>query len=254
MRKYASFKLAFIVLIAVAFQASAWSKKYQEEFHKTYPLTATGRVQLDNINGDVRIQVWDRNEVQVDAIKYASSQEALEDIEIVINSESNEIQIKTDYPDSKWFGNNDNTSVDYTISIPRNAEVDDINLVNGNLEIKSAGGAVTASTVNGTLTAQDLSGETKLSTVNGTMDVAYTQLNASKISLSSVNGTLQLKLPSNADAKIEASTVNGGISNDFGLEADKHRWVGSDLSGVIGSGKTRIDLSSVNGKISILKN
>lgn len=254
MKRYASFKLAFVILIAVAFQASAWSRKYQEEFHKTYPLSATGRVQLDNLNGDVRIQVWDRNEVQVDAIKYAFSQEALEETEIVVNSKSNEIQIKTDYPDSKWWGNNSNSSVDYTISIPRNAELDDVSLVNGNLEIHSAGGAVTASTVNGTLTAQDLSGETKLSTVNGTLNVAFTELNASKISLSSVNGTVQLKLPSNADANINASTVNGGIANDFGLEVDKHQWVGKDLSGMIGSGKTRIDLSSVNGKISILKN
>jgi DUF4097 and DUF4098 domain-containing protein YvlB len=253
MKKYIYYWISVLFMLAVASNATAWSKKYQEEFHKTYPLSATGQVEVSNVNGDVIIQVWDRNEVQVDAIKYASSKDALEETEIVISSKTDEIRIKTEFPSSKFWGNNHESSVDYTISVPKNADLNDISLVNGNLEINNAGGTVNASTVNGALVAKDLSGETKLSTVNGTMDVDFSQLNVSKVSLSSVNGEVQLKLPSNADAKISASTVNGGISNEFGLEIDKHRWVGADLSGVIGSGHTRIDLNSVNGKIAILK-
>jgi len=37
-----------------------------EEFHQTYPLSATGRVNLANINGGVTIKVWDRPAVQAD--------------------------------------------------------------------------------------------------------------------------------------------------------------------------------------------
>jgi DUF4097 and DUF4098 domain-containing protein YvlB len=237
MKKYIYYWISVLFMLAVASNATAWSKKYQEEFHKTYPLSATGQVEVSNVN----------------AIKYASSKDALEETEIVINSKTDEIRIKTEFPSSKFWGNNHESSVDYTISVPKNADLNDISLVNGNLEINNAGGTVNASTVNGTLVAKDLSGETKLSTVNGTMDVDFSQLNVSKVSLSSVNGEVQLKLPSNADAKISASTVNGAISNEFGLEIDEHRWVGADLSGVIGSGHTRIDLNSVNGKIAILK-
>jgi DUF4097 and DUF4098 domain-containing protein YvlB len=254
MKRHLSFKLAFVILIVCTVHTYAWSKKFQEEFHQTYPLSATGTVELDNVNGNVRIQVWERNEVQVDAVKYASTQEALEDTKIVVDARSNTIRIKTDYPSSKWWGRGNESSVEYTISVPRNADLDEISLVNGDLQIDSSAGSVSASTVNGTLTANDLSGETSLSTVNGTLQVGFSQLNASKVSLSSVNGTMQLKLPSNADARISASTVNGGISNDFGLEVDKHQWVGKDMKGVLGSGKTHIDLSTVNGKISIVKN
>jgi hypothetical protein len=42
---------------------------FTEEFHQTYALTPDGRVELDNINGDVHISTWDRSEVKVDAVK-----------------------------------------------------------------------------------------------------------------------------------------------------------------------------------------
>src|SRR5947209_5220340 len=49
----------------------------REEFHQTYPLTANGRVSLENINGGVHIAVWDQNEVKVDAVKRAYRRERL---------------------------------------------------------------------------------------------------------------------------------------------------------------------------------
>ena len=49
----------------------------REEFHQTYPISATGRVSLENINGDVQIKVWDRAAVQVDAVKKAYRRDRL---------------------------------------------------------------------------------------------------------------------------------------------------------------------------------
>ena len=49
-----------------------------EEFHHTYPLSASGRIELQNINGAVHIAVWDQNEVKVDAVKRADIRRALE--------------------------------------------------------------------------------------------------------------------------------------------------------------------------------
>jgi len=46
-----------------------------EEFHQTYALTPDGRIELDNINGDVHVSTWDQNQVKVDAIKYADSKD-----------------------------------------------------------------------------------------------------------------------------------------------------------------------------------
>src|SRR6185503_8232326 len=48
-----------------------------EEFHQAYPLTATGRVSIAKINGNVHISAWDGNEVKVDAVKRAYTSEGL---------------------------------------------------------------------------------------------------------------------------------------------------------------------------------
>jgi hypothetical protein len=53
-----------------------------EEFHQTYPLTANGRISLENINGAVHVKVWDQNHVKVDAIKRAYDEERLKNAEI----------------------------------------------------------------------------------------------------------------------------------------------------------------------------
>jgi hypothetical protein len=59
-----------------------------EEFHNTYPLAAQGRIQIENINGPVHISAWDRNEVKVDAVKSARSQERLDQAKIDIRAGS----------------------------------------------------------------------------------------------------------------------------------------------------------------------
>ena len=69
-----------------------------EEFHQTYPLSATGRVNLGNINGGVKIKVWDRAAVQVDAIKKAFRKERLAEATIEVTSTEENIRIKTEYP------------------------------------------------------------------------------------------------------------------------------------------------------------
>src|SRR3970040_2993129 len=51
------------------------SQELREEFQQTYPLSANGRLSLENLNGGVRIAVWDRHEVQVNAVKRAYKSE-----------------------------------------------------------------------------------------------------------------------------------------------------------------------------------
>lgn len=70
-----------------------------EEFHQTYPLNATGRVSIENINGGVRISVWDQNEVKVDAVKRAYKKERLDEAKVDVSSTPDSVRIKTEYPD-----------------------------------------------------------------------------------------------------------------------------------------------------------
>jgi DUF4097 and DUF4098 domain-containing protein YvlB len=230
----------------------------REEFHQTYPLTATGRVSLENINGAVTIKVWDRAAVQVDAVKKAYRQNRLAEARIEVTSTEESIRIKTEYPyENQNFrsgeGRYDNPAiVEYTVTVPRKATLESIELINGHLDIDGVEGNVKASSINGRVNARGLMGDARLSTVNGPLQATFTQLNESKpINLSSVNGSLTLILPSNANASIRAGTVHGGISNSFGLKVKHGEYVGHSLDGQIGTGGPKIKLGNVNGGIRI---
>jgi len=247
--------VAALLMFAAVGHASDRQGMVTEEFHQTYPLSADGRIDLENINGPVHISVWDQNEVKVDAVKSAWSKERLDEAHIDISSRPTSLSIRTEYPGRDhtfWSDRHDNpATVEYTLVVPRRVRLDEIKLVNGSLDIQDVVGEVRASCVNGRLKASNLGGRANLSTVNGELDASVGSLPGS-LELSAVNGTLRVTLPSDAKAEVEASTVSGRISNDFGLAVSRHQFVGNSLHGQLGGGGTRVKLSSVNGRIEIL--
>src|SRR5260370_14540708 len=86
-------------MLAVGAHASDYRGAVTEEFHQTYALTPDGRVELDNINGPVHISSWDRNEVKVDAVKYADTKERLDKARIEENFGKDYPSIRTKYRD-----------------------------------------------------------------------------------------------------------------------------------------------------------
>src|SRR5260370_12274122 len=238
---------------------SECGEEVREEFHQTYPLAASGRVSVENLNGGVQIKVWDRAAVQVDAVKHAYKGQRLTEAKIDVNSSEENIRIKTEYPDQNQTFNGDEKGrygnpaiVDYTLTVPRQAVLQSIELINGPIDIEGVEGSVKASSINGGVTARGLLGEAKLSTINGPLEATFTRLDEAKpISLQSINGPVTLIIPSDSNAMVRASTVHGGISNDFGLAVKDGEYVGHDLAGQIGTGGPRIKLGNGNGPIRI---
>ena len=233
-------------------------EEFREEFHQTYPLSATGRVGLENINGGVQIKVWDRAAVQVDATKKAWRKERLAEARIEVNSTEDNLRIKTEYPDwnQTFHGGNDRydnpATVEYILTVPRKAALESIELINGALDIEGTEGSVKASSINGSVNARGLLGDVRLSTINGPLKAIFIQLDEARpISLGSVNGPVVLIIPSDANASVRAGTVHGGISNDFGLKVKHGEYVGHNLNGQLGNGGPRIKLENVNGPIDI---
>jgi DUF4097 and DUF4098 domain-containing protein YvlB len=246
--------LTALTLNAVLARASDSDTVIKEEFHHTYPLSATGRVELENMNGAVHIVSWDQNQVKVDAVKRAYGDELLKDAEIRVHPSADSISIETHYIKNVWHENDERrqqASVEYTLTVPRNARLDEIKLINGELDITGVSGEVRASCINGKLVARGLRAQARLATINGHLDANYDLLTTAPIELSSVNGSVELTLPSDVKASIEATTVHGGIDNEFGLHTNDHRFVGHDLRGELGGGGTQIRLNNVNGTIHV---
>src|SRR5690606_18048956 len=90
-------KLALAALAGL-FATTALMAKLQEEVNRTLPLTADGQFEISNINGSVEITTRDRDEVEILAIKSADDQETLDQVEVVIESSEDHVEVETKLP------------------------------------------------------------------------------------------------------------------------------------------------------------
>jgi hypothetical protein len=227
-----------------------------ERFEQIYPLNANGRVNVSNVNGSIIVEAWDRNEVKLEAIKTADTQENLADVEIKIDSRQDSFSVEADYDSTKngkrEWKNYRKLEVQFRLSVPRTAVLNEIETVNGSVAVSNFVNYTKVSAVNGEVKATNLRGNANLSTVNGSVDAVFDRLETgTKISLSTVNGRVNLMIPSDSNATIKADTLNGSINNDFGLPVRTGEYVGRDLYGKIGTGVVEIRLNSVNGGLTV---
>src|ERR1051326_1415385 len=116
-------------LLAGGLQATVMGTP-QAEFRQTYSLNSNGRGPIQNLYGDVRITTWERDEVLVQAIKRSRDPRQLNDARIVVDSSCDLVSIRT------LYGGTDAerpASVEYRITIPRNANLENVKLINGGL-------------------------------------------------------------------------------------------------------------------------
>lgn len=238
-----------VLATAVTHPASA---KTTETINQVYDTGAHPRLSIDNVNGDLTLEGWDKNKIEFTAVKTASNQERLEDLQVECRKDGDRVTIRVKYPHENTFSGHgdEGPRVDFTVHVPRGTEIDRIEFVNGDVEITNVEGDVEVSSVNGRVSGTKLGGDVNLSTVNGDVELVATS-NISSIRLNSVNGDLKLMLPKKFDARIEAGTLHGDITAIDGIDVDATKFTGSSMQGVIGKGTMRVDLNTVNGSIQI---
>jgi DUF4097 and DUF4098 domain-containing protein YvlB len=238
---------AAAVLLAAA--SGAAPVREQERIVEKYQTGSQPTLGLKNVNGDVVLEGWDENRIEVTAVKYASSKERLEDVEITFHMDDDRLRIEVD-PDGgdRWPSRHGSVGVDFEIHAPRGTKVDAIEVVNGGVKIRGIEGDVDVSSVNGGVSGEDLGGDVDLATVNGGVSLVAGG-GADSIRLHSVNGGVLLVLPKKFDARIQAGTVHGTIRADG--EADATSFTGTSMSATLGKGGMKVDLNTVNGSIEI---
>ena len=245
------------VVTSVVLAAAGWvvaGAGYEEIVDQSFALATGGSVALENVNGDVSIEVWERDEVRVYAVKSASSPELLDELQVKVDAGSDRVRIDTDYPSMRGSDHEHRrfAKVEYTLTVPRTATLDEVDLVNGNLTVVGVEGGIDAATVNGNIMVRDCAGSADLGTVNGGIEAHVDRLGfGDKLDLESVNGRLDLYLASSVGADLRADSVNGGLKNDFGISVRKGKYVGSDFQGSVGGGGAKVALETVNGSINV---
>ena len=145
--------------------------------------------------------------------------------------------------------NNNDVEVDFTIRVPAGVRFEG-STVNGGVQAEGLRSAVVASTVNGDVRVAT-SGTVEASTVNGDIDARMGAGTLTEdVSFSTVNGSIDLSAPASLNADLEATTVNGEIDSDFEVTT-RHSMTRHSVRGRIGTGGEDLDLSTVNGRITL---
>src|SRR6516165_7461986 len=194
--------LAFALAIA-AVPGFAISK----EFNQTYTLQPGGTVEVQNVNGTVEVQGWDRDVVEVRAVKTAKTKESdVERVSIDVTAKPTGVAILTRYPQNEGV----EVAVEYTIHVPHGAKVEHLGTVNGTLRVAGVSEVDELRTVNGNIEVYEADSDVHAHTTNGNVHLELSHVHGvSGTVAETTNGSVVLAVPANAQANLEARCLNG---------------------------------------------
>ena len=247
----ARFHRSAAVLAAVFTLATTAAAEVTEKISKTYAFNPDGVISLSNVNGDVEIVAWDRNEVSLEAVKAASSEDGLALINVEIDQTPGRLAIKSELRKKYKFWTLFNKSeVRFNLRVPAGVSLRRIDVVNSDVRVSGVRGYVDVDSVNGSIDAEGLSAGGHFDTVNGSIHASFNALGATdKIVLDTVNGSCTAVFPAGAAFTLKADSVNGRVSCDFPITIARsgHR----HLKGAVNGGGATVVLDSVNGSLTV---
>ena len=158
-----------ITLLLLAVSCIMAGEEYKDTFSKTLPLKAGERFSLENVNGGVAIATWKEDKVEIKAVKIARrNKEDLDKVEIRVDEGAGSVSVKAVWPK---FPRRANVNVEFTIMVPEGVNLDEVETVNGGVEVTGRYGRAEVGTTNGSVTVKDASGELEAGTTNGDVRV-----------------------------------------------------------------------------------
>jgi DUF4097 and DUF4098 domain-containing protein YvlB len=247
--------LSYLALGLVTAGLARADYSFKEPFSKSSAFRANGEISLENVNGNVDIRTWDKNEILIEGEKSAKTEEELKLIDLTMDVSESSAAIKVKLPKRPggMFSGNGNirAAVKFTLTVPANAVLKNISTVNSSVSVEGVRGGVRLETVNGGIHARSIGGEGHFRTVNGSIRIASTALGAGqKLFCESVNGGITVTLPKDSGFELHTSVVNGHVDCDFPLELGRKAH-GKSISGKVGDGRGAVEARTVNGGVNI---
>jgi hypothetical protein len=241
-----------VTLVGVAaglLAAMPVSAQEQDVWSGRYPFPPGGGVAVENVQGDIDIEAWDRAEVEVVVVKTALGTGANpDDVRIEVESDGRALTLRTLYVAQA----DDPVRVDYQLWVPRQVQLERLRTVEGNIRARGIEGSVDASTLNGNIEQRNISGSVLARAINGSVAVSLRALpdGAAPVQLDTVNGHIYLSLPSGANADLQLSAVAGWIEGNCALTVSD---VPGDTSwrARLGQGGVQVRLRTVRGNIRV---
>jgi hypothetical protein len=237
----------FILALTAGSVAPGFAKS--KDFNQTYPLQPGGSFELQNVNGPVQVEGWDRNVIEIHAVKIAKEKESdLDRVTIEVDAKPNDVSVVTRYPQNAGV----EVAVEYTIRVPHCAHIEHIGTVNGTVKIAGVESVEELRTVNGNIEIYEGGGSVHAHTTNGNVHLELAHFADQKgMAAETTNGSVLLAVPQDTQANLEARSLNGNFYSElpFSQEtASRPR----EMRGRFGKGGPTIRLNTVNGGIRIV--
>jgi DUF4097 and DUF4098 domain-containing protein YvlB len=223
--------------------------EYTDKLSRTLRLGRNGTFDLWNLSGDIVVTGGSGNDVRIDAIKrvrHPNESEAralLRAIDIRIEERNGNVEVRTDFPRRNWSG-----GVDYTISVPRDANVV-LRSISGDIRVSSLNGELRAETTSGDLLATAVGRIRQAKSISGDVEIADSD--GDEVSANTTSGSLIVR-------GVKARNVDlQSVSGDLRLtDVESERMFVRSVSGNVEFGgrlsrQGRYELQSHSGDVRV---
>lgn len=216
---------------------------------RVLPLPAEKSLAIEITVGNVRIEGWERADVEVVIERDAPSTAQLEHLPIAIDDTPSRLSVRV----IQASGATDPAfRSDITVRVPHSAIVERVQVLEGRISLNRFAGSLTADIRRGPIEGKDLSGTLRLETGIGSVMLTGTRLSPNGLlRLRAFNGDVRLTLAERpANARIMALALNGHITSQIPLTT-KETWGPRWGETTIGKGEPVISLDVITGTIEI---
>jgi len=220
-------------------------------FDQSYPLHSGGIFLLENVNGSVEVDGWNRDEVEVRAVKVAAKGTGdASQVQIEVESQPKQVLVHTRYPK----GEGADVAVEYHIYVPSKILLSNVETVNGSVRVHGVDGSGALHSVNGNVEVIKSAGRFSAKTTNGNVRVELSQLgDGAPMNVETVNGSVVLGLPSSARANLNILNLNGDFSSELPVTSATTFSGARVLRGKLGMGGGEISVRTINGTIRLVR-
>jgi hypothetical protein len=212
----------FVALLLLNGCGSAENRVLEEVSEKVYTVEPDASISIQNRDGAVLVYGSEGNEIRVQSVKKAYSQDRLNQIAIDVSIKPGAISIATKFPPQpKWAFSDRSGTVDYTIVVPASAGICTIDLNAGEVVLEGISGREVRARLNdGRIFARNCFTNFDLTAKRGTLSLSYDWWEEEKFFAKAAvtQGNTWVWLPSDAAFHLFAEAAHGKIANDFNDE------------------------------------
>jgi hypothetical protein len=188
-----------------------------------------GKVVVDDVAGDVDVRAVDGDTVRVSVRRLAHAQTAADltrarqEMPLELGQRGDVVTAFVEAPFRSPDGGFDfddgdvpyRVAYDFTVEVPRDAEVELRTVLDGTIRARGLGAAYRVRNVNGSVTMEEIAGSGSATTVNGELHVAFRKNPTHDCDFGNVNGVVDVTFQPGLAADVRYHTLNGEAWSDF---------------------------------------